>query len=338
MAVSLVLAYHQDSIYLHESALESGPTTLIDFNHRVFEPPSKPRLENSQEDTQRPLTATYVNAVMSCINSSHALLDEFLNCSIKSLRLVPIIHFVRASYAMVVIVKLFISASVPSNELGNILDRQILKVDHYIQALLDKLVEAAGPGKLRVPTKWLKITQQVRDWYHKHLVALNLGPNQNQGEPDAQESTCSANGNSCGTSALKPPWKSNIQPSWKIDSSSTIATLQEHASRNTTSNQSNAQPPHGHGIHQQSTEWSNPSNPLQTANELLTYAPLTIDPSFQPMPDFAPMDFTQGDLSFLDIPSVPPSGGAFSGWMPDEDMLVDMSYEPSSADNWGFDF
>jgi hypothetical protein len=335
-AVSLVLAYHQDSIYLHESALESGSTTLVDFNHKIFKPPSGVRTGNIQEETQRPLTAAYVNTVMSCINSSHALLDEFLSSDIQSLRVVPIVHFVRASYAIVVIVKLFISASAPSSELGKILDCQVLKVDYYMQALLDKLVEAAGPGKLRVPAKWLTITQQISDWYHKHLMANGRGQKQNHEGPDAQESACSANGTTCGTSAIKPSSASNILPSWKVDSFPNIVSLQDHASRNASSNQLHPYPPNDHGISPQTLGWSTTSNPLQTPNEPTNYDPFTTYPSSQPAADFASMDFTQGDLSFLDIPGVPP--GAFNGWMPDDGMLADMSYEPSSANNWGFDF
>jgi hypothetical protein len=335
-AVSLVLAYHQDSIYLHESALESGSTTLVDFNHRIFKPPSRVQTGDIQEETQRPLTAAYVNTVMSCINSSHALLDEFLSSDIQSLRVVPIVHFVRASYAIVVIVKLFISASVPFSELGKILDRQILKVDYYIQALLDKLVEAAGPAKLRVPTKWLTITQQISDWYHKHLMAIGCGQKQNHEGPDAQESDCSANGTACGTNAIKPSSPSNILASWKVDSFPNMASLQDHAARNASSNQSDPHPPHDHGISPQTLGWSTTSNPLQSPSEPINYAPFTTDPSSQPMADFASMDFTQDDLSFLDIPGVPAS--AFNGWMPDDGMLPDMSYEPSSANNWGFDF
>lgn len=331
-----MLAYHQDSIYLHESALESGPTTLVDFNHRIFKPSSELHAGHIREETQRPLTAAYVNAAMSCINSSHALLDEFLKLDIQSLRVVPIIHFVWASYAIVVIVKLFISASVPSSELGKILDHQLLKVDYYMQALLNKLVEAAGPGKLRVPTKWLTITQQVSDWYHKHLLAIGRGQKQNDEEPDAQESTCSANGNACGTNAIKPSSGSSTQPSWKVDFFPTIASLQDHASRNAASNQSDVHPPRDHAISPQILGWPNNSNPLSTTNEPLTYNPFTTDPSSQAMADFAPMDFAQDDLSFLNIPGVPP--GAFNGWMLDDGMLADMSYEPSSASNWGFDF
>jgi hypothetical protein len=333
-----MLAYYQDSIYLHESALESGSTTLIDFNHRIFKPQSSIRSENVPEEPQRPLTAAYVNAVMSCINSSHALLDEFLNTDTTSLRVVPIIHFVRASYATVVIVKLFISASVPSNELSTILDRQILKVDFYIQALLDKLVKVAGPAKLRVPMKWLTITQQVSHWYHKHLVANGRGHQQSHEENDSQDSICSANASACGTNAIKPSSISNIQPSWKVDSFPNIASLQDHTPSNASSNQNDLQPRNDPGITQQSTDWANPCHPLPTAIEPLTYTSFPTDPSSQPMADFAPMDFTQDDLdlSFLDIPGVPP--GAFNGWMPDDGMPLDMSYEPSSANNWGFDF
>lgn len=340
VAASLILAYHQDSIYLHESALESGSTTLIDFNHRIFKPRSGPRIGQVQEETQPPLTAAYVNTVMSCINSSHALLDEFLSTDIQSLRVVPIIHFVRASYAIVVLVKLFISASVPSNELGKILDRQLLKVDYYMGALLKRLVEAAGPAKLRVPTKWLTITQQVSDWYHKHLMAFGRGQKQTHKAPEAQEAACSAKGTACGTdTAVGPSNGSNPQPSWKVDSFPTITSLQENATRYIGSDENLPQLSYDSGTLPMS------SNPVPPASDHNTYLPSTFthDPSSQPVvADFAPidMDFTQDDLSsFLDFPGVVPQG-AFHDWVPDDGMLelADMNYESGSGNNWGFDF
>jgi hypothetical protein len=338
VAVSLMLAYHQDSIYLHESALESGPTTLFDFNHKIFKPASALRPGQAQEETQLPLTAAYVNAVMSCINSSHALLDEFLSTDLQSLRVVPIIHFVRASYAIVVLVKLFISASVPSNELGKILDRQLLKVDYYMSTLLEKLAEVAGPGKLRVPTKWLFITQQVSDWYQKHLMSFGRGQAQTHTISEAQVAACSTNGTACGTDALRLPTGSNPQPSWKVDSFSTIASLQEHASRHISSDQSDPEPPRGPINSQQNVEWLSPSNPLPTDNDPINYPPFMHDTSSQPLAEFAPMEFTQDDLSFLDIPGIPPDD--FNSWVPDDGTLelADMTYETSSANNWGFDF
>jgi len=338
VAVSLVLAYHQDSIYLHESALESGSTTLFDFNHKVFKPASVSHTGQAQEERPPPLTAAYVNAVMSCINSSHALLDEFLSTDIQSLRVVPIIHFVRASYAIVVLVKLFVSASVSSNELGKILDRKVLKVDYYMEALLGRLAEAAGPGKLRVPTKWLTITQQVSDWYHKHLVSFSREQKQSHIRPDAQGAACSANSTACGVDAIRPSDVSNPYPSWKVDSFPTVASLQEHASRHISSDDSVSQPPY------ENTALPVSSNILPPVNDPTNYTQSTFThgPSSQPPADLASidMDFTQDDLSsFLDIPSVVPAG-AFNGWMPDDGMLefTDMSYESSGGSNWGFDF
>jgi hypothetical protein len=336
VAVSLVLAYHQDSIYLHESALESGSTTLIDFNHRAFNLASGSRAGQVQEETQPPLTAAYVNAAMSCINSSHALLDEFFSTDIQSLRVVPIIHFVRASYAIVVLVKLFISASMPSNELGKILDRQVLKVDYYLEALLERLAEAAGPGKLRVPTKWLIITQQVSDWYHKHLISLSREQKQSHIGLEAQGAACSANGTACGADAIRPSDVSNPHLSWKADFFPTVASLQEHASRHISSDDSVPQPPYDNEALPMS------SNTLPPVNDPTNYPQSTFmhGPSSQPPANFASteMDFTQDDLSsFLDIPSVVPAG-AFSGWMPDDGMLefTDMNYESGSGNNWGF--
>lgn len=334
-AVSLALAYHQDSIYLHESALEGGSTTLVDFNHRHFMPASNARVRDEQEAAQLPLTAGYVNAVMAVIDSSHSLLDEFLQTDLQALRVVPIVHYVRASYALVVLVKLFISASVPSNELGKILDPQLLKIDFYMNIVLDRIAEAAGPAKLIVPLKWFTIIQQVSEWYNKSKLGFGHLQKPNHKGSEAPQAARSTNGSADGSATFQHSNGSDIQNLWKVDPFPTIASLKEHASLQMGSDEINLEFHQDVGTLQQSIGWSNMSNGVTASDEHVDFASFTNDASSPPMENFAPMDFAQDDLSFLDIPGIPP--GAFNSWMPNESMQTDMNNE-HGANSWAFDF
>jgi hypothetical protein len=331
----LALAYHQDSIYLHESALEGGSTTLVDFNHRHFKPVSGVRVKDEQEQTQLPLSAGYINTVMAVIDSAHSLLDEFLKCDIPTLRVVPVVHYVRASYALVVLVKLFISASVPTHELGKILDPQLLKVDFYMQAVLEIISNAAGPQKLSVPSKWQTIIQQVSGWYNKSKAGFGLLRKPNDDGIEAPQAAGSVNGVTGGGATSEHLGGSNPQQSWKVGSFPTLASLKEHASLNMGSEEGFPQILQNIGASHGTMGWSNTSNPATTGDETIDYASFTNEESSLPLGDFAPMDFAQGDLSFLDISGVPP--GSSNGWMPNDGMLTDMNYE-QSAPGWDFDF
>lgn len=343
----LALAYHQNSIYLYESALEGGSTILVDFNHRFFEPPSGVPANDKQEATQPPLSAAYINAVMACIESSHALLDEFLATEIHTLRVVPIVYYVRASYAIVVLVKLHLSASVPSNELGKVLDCQLLKVDFYMEALQKRISEAVGPMRLRVPSKWLRVVQQVNDWYHKNITALGRGTKQHQKEPEAHEVANHSRGaTEDKRPGLRDPSGLYFCPPSKATSFPTAASLPTTASIQEQSSidmGSTVEIPEGlqnPGTPPENPTWSNDPNTLNSTcdHPISNYASFEDDTSSITMADFAPMDFQDDGLSFLNLPSGPT--GALTSWMPDDGILatMDLNYDAAGPNSWPFRF
>jgi hypothetical protein len=287
-----------------------------------------------EEAAQLPLSAGYINAVMTVINSSHSLLDEFLKCDIKTLRVVPIVHYVRACYALVVLVKLFISASVPTNELGKILDPQLLKIEFYMKALLEIIAKAAGPDNLRVPLKWLIIIQHVSEWYNKSKVGFGRLRKTNYEGLEVSRVAVSTNEVGDGRDIAQCSNGLDAQQSWKMDPFPTISSLKEHASLNMCYDKSISVAPQDSGTSQGNTGSRNVQNTMIAGDEAVDFASFTNEASSLPMADFGAMDFTQDDFSFLDIPGPPP--GSFTNWNPNDGMM-DMNYE-HSTNPWSFDF
>jgi hypothetical protein len=310
------MAFHQECIHLHESALEGGTTILLDFNHKHFDPSKT--LQPSQQ--QGPISASQLNAIMACIDSCHTLLDEFLTFDIPTLQVIPVILFVRLSYAIIVLIKIFYSIIPPLSELGKILDPQALKLDFYLMNVIRNLTAAGEPKKLRVPTKWLGIIRGIDTWYQRTVTVLKQKGKQ-------------ANPQGIGTDIKK----------------TTQETLNTHARPDNsiiTSNTPSRNPPvfpFPNGAQPQQTSfhlgeaddiqkdahspptvltqmnWSGPT----IAQTTTTTAPLNFSQGAT-IPNYAPgnMDFAPAnDFFAADNPSVDFMGGSFGGWVPGEDVL-----------------
>jgi hypothetical protein len=311
---SLMLGYHQNNIYFHESVLEGGSTTLVDLQSDG-NPLASPGADSPgavpPRKTKSPLSVTYLNAVMACIDSSHALLDLFLSINIQSLRAAPIVDYVRPSYALVVLIKLFISATAPESELGVVLDPQNLKIDYYMKAILEKLQEAGGPNQLRVPINWLAITHQINGWYR--MMIMKQAAQQAKGDWNS-----SANVKSEGIPTWDAALNQTTMPVGQaaLNAASHLSTihLQQDGLPSFEHDQSIPKLP----IPAHTTPaWSGNSNLTSTGSA-----------------NYIPMDFSPDAFSWSNNP------GAFSsdmnGWVPDENMGYEMNYQPMGSD-WNFD-
>jgi hypothetical protein len=170
--VSLELVCHQNSIYLYEVVF--GDADPLDLNQLAFNlkesdtPPAK-RLQSQPKRLQKPLSAGSVCAITACIDSSHAQLNAFLTLDVKTLRFSSVVIYVRVTYALVILIKLFIFAKDSSSELSKILDPWSLKINTYLPIIIERVTVAAGPKRLRVPTKWLSILVQINVWSVKFV-------------------------------------------------------------------------------------------------------------------------------------------------------------------------
>ena len=109
---------------------------------------------------------------MTCVSSTHTFLNIFLEMSIKTVRALPIFQMVRMIYGVIVLIKLSLSASTPTSEIGKTLDYESLKVTHYMDKLLVHLMRALGPEKNRVASKFLAILMTLKSWLSQQTLKL----------------------------------------------------------------------------------------------------------------------------------------------------------------------
>ncbi|KAK5125075.1 hypothetical protein LTR08_005515 [Meristemomyces frigidus] len=154
---SLTVVYYEVRLYLHEIALYE------DHSPEDFKAPYRMgalHLSSGQDDNVP--TAILADAVTECIECIHALLDTFLAMDVDSLRAVPVVDFIRVSYAAFVMAKLCLSASHSKSRIGNLLSRSSLEVEHYVDRLILHLRDIIGSYRCPVPFVFLALLCKVR--------------------------------------------------------------------------------------------------------------------------------------------------------------------------------
>ncbi|KAI0889755.1 uncharacterized protein GGS22DRAFT_3696 [Annulohypoxylon maeteangense] len=167
---SLILGFHVLNLYMHEIALH------VDKSPEEYRPPCNadslrepiPGLEDS-------LTPSHISALSSCLTAIDGIFETFLLMDVRSIRCIPIFSFVRVAYAVVVLIKMYFSASNSNSELGKVINKDNMKVAEYLEKLLEKFREVAASDKSRPASKFLLVLAMLRSWFYKQGQAHGKG-------------------------------------------------------------------------------------------------------------------------------------------------------------------
>lgn len=154
-AASLKLSEHVVNLYMHEVAMHNDEC-----------------LENIKcnSNTGIPvalLTPAHISALTVCLTSIHGLFDTFLSFAPETTRDLPVFHFVRVAYACVLLIKMYFAATTTNAELGKVISKDDLKVEHYFDRLLNAFKAAAENEKSRAAQKFLVVLVMLRTWFYK---------------------------------------------------------------------------------------------------------------------------------------------------------------------------
>lgn len=118
------------------------------------------------------LTAAHIGALSSCLTAIDGIFETFLSMDVRSIRCLPVFNFVRVAYAVVVLIKMYFSASSPDSELGKVINKDNMKVDEYLDRLLDKFRGVAEGDKSRPAAKFQLVLAMLRGWFQKQGTQL----------------------------------------------------------------------------------------------------------------------------------------------------------------------
>ena len=143
-----------------------------------FRPPFFIAVKSPSTESQTTLTPPYINAIIQCISSAEALITTFLNMNLHETLQCPTFVFVRVVYASVILIKVSISASMPSSELGKVVPPESIKIEVCLEQLLVHLRTSATyekGSKHVVCWKFLGILTKLKLWYQRQKQQSSTG-------------------------------------------------------------------------------------------------------------------------------------------------------------------
>ncbi|EFQ35292.1 hypothetical protein CGRA01v4_05806 [Colletotrichum graminicola] len=180
MQATLTMAFHIISLYMHEIALHTQmdemrpPFDSVTLRNGILASPT--------------LTTSHINALSACLSAIDGVFEAFLAIEVPHARCLPIFNFVRVAYSVVVLIKIYFSATAPGSELGKVIDKDNMKVEYYLDALLEKFRAAASDDRSRPAAKFLVVLVMLKSWFLKQ----SKGPSASAPAEGAQSSLRSA--------------------------------------------------------------------------------------------------------------------------------------------------
>ncbi|KFY31054.1 hypothetical protein V493_01418 [Pseudogymnoascus sp. VKM F-4281 (FW-2241)] len=161
----LKMTEHLVNLYMHEVAMH------VDHNVESFNAPfTEEKLrgpDNPDQQASRPLTPTHIAALSTCLTSIDGVFEAFMSLDVDTIRALPVMHFVRIAYAVVVLIKMHFAAATPGSELGKVIDKNNMKVEQYLDGLLEKFKATAADNKSRPGSKFLMVLIMLKTWFHR---------------------------------------------------------------------------------------------------------------------------------------------------------------------------
>ncbi|KAI0139684.1 hypothetical protein BJ166DRAFT_489392 [Pestalotiopsis sp. NC0098] len=193
---SLLLSFHVLSLYMHEIAL------YVEKADEIRPPYNADALRDPVPGLNESLTAAHIGALSSCLTAIDGIFETFLSMDVCSIRCLPVFNFVRVAYAVVVLIKMYFSASMPNSELGKVINKDHMKVEEYLEKLLAKFAEVAAADKSRPAAKFIVVLAMLRGWFQKQGKAEPGAPSL---PPLGNESTPKPENGTPGPTQQQPP-------------------------------------------------------------------------------------------------------------------------------------
>ncbi|KAJ5632074.1 hypothetical protein N7490_008413 [Penicillium lividum] len=145
--------YHTLHLFVHESAMG------VDCRESVF--------LNSPGQTLPPAMSPVIEALISCLNSIHKSFDTILSIDVDRVRYLPTMALGRTAYPVVSLIKIYSLVTAPDSRIGQMIDVQSLKVEYYLNRIIDHYRAAAALDGGRVANKFGNIIMMLRNWFLK---------------------------------------------------------------------------------------------------------------------------------------------------------------------------
>ncbi|CAN9135900.1 hypothetical protein CUC08_Gglean003025 [Alternaria sp. MG1] len=130
---TLRLAEHVTNLYLHEIALHQNQGSADLQPPYTTDALSPSVIIAAKKDG--PVGPAHIGALGDCLTATHGILDTILSIELDILLTLPVIFCVRAIYAIVCLMKMWVSVT-SSGEVGSIIKKEDLEIEAYTEQLV----------------------------------------------------------------------------------------------------------------------------------------------------------------------------------------------------------
>ncbi|KAJ5545877.1 hypothetical protein N7494_003462 [Penicillium frequentans] len=164
LTVPMILEYRSTILAMYELSVGAGYRDPDAVKRRDFTLPNLDQDGNLQNAI--PMSVIRIDITVKWMNAAHEVLDALLTCSAETMRRFPNLMYTRFTMAMTSLLK--IHFSVRTSTLGEVVTPETVNASYYLNAMSNKLAEASGGGKYKIPTRWYHvIAVKSRDWYER---------------------------------------------------------------------------------------------------------------------------------------------------------------------------
>lgn len=160
----MILEYRSTVLTMYELGVGEGYRDPDAIKRRYFTLPILD--EDGRRAQESPMSVIRIDINVKWMNAAHELLDALLTCSAETMRRFPNLMYTRFTMAVTSLLK--IHFSVRTGALGEVVTPESVNVSYYLDAMANKLGEASGGGKYKIPARWYHVVAvKGRDWYER---------------------------------------------------------------------------------------------------------------------------------------------------------------------------
>ncbi|ORX96806.1 hypothetical protein BCR34DRAFT_669144 [Clohesyomyces aquaticus] len=265
---ALRLAEHVTNLYVHEIALHHNQSAAD------FQPPFPSESFASGVTKKDAIGPAHISALGECLTATHGILDTILAVPFDILLTLPVIFCVRAIYAIVCLMKMWVSVT-SAGEVGNIIKKEDLGIESYTEKLVNMFNAIVSRDAQSPHGKFYFVAKRLQE----RFAQIKEGTQRND-TPDARDDQHRSESQS---SAKRPRQSSANQTPLHLLSEVAMGSSGTPSSQA----QQTPMPPPQPAMQQ---GWYNPGVGAQ-GPDMMAMPPAAFDPNF---------DFTQFDLSMSD--------------------------------------
>lgn len=123
--------------------------------------------DSNMPDLPPSAIAPLIDSLTTCIRSIHQAIDCITTISPERLTCIPTLAVARTSYPVVSLIKIYSLLKASDSRISQVIDMQSLKLEEYLDKVINHYGAAAALSGGRVAAKFGNIVTMLRSWFLK---------------------------------------------------------------------------------------------------------------------------------------------------------------------------